>query len=164
MIKHKEFNKTLGSQDMQALPQIFSLFWISKQIFTWINAPPKYTFKANFPTQKNPGIENFKLKRLFRLSPVTWNPEYPSPHPRAMLLISCTKMSNNLQANNSKLHRTGHLLWVNNHHRKQLHSTLSNICSLCYVTRIIVLSLTTQLITCNNLQQFLCKEYKIHKV
>ena len=40
----KWYNKklmTLSSQDTQALLRIFSLFWISKQIFTGLYAPPK---------------------------------------------------------------------------------------------------------------------------
>ena len=37
-------------------------------------------YLQNFPSQKNPGIENFKPQQNPSIIPTTWNPEYPLGH------------------------------------------------------------------------------------
>ena len=48
----------LRGRDMRALPRIFRLFEYPKQSLLKSSHPKKYL--PNFPTQKNPGVENFR--------------------------------------------------------------------------------------------------------
>ena len=53
----------------RALPRIFRLIWIPPtppppKKPTWIHATKKEKYLPNFPTPKNPGIENFKPPKL----------------------------------------------------------------------------------------------------
>ena len=52
----------LGGQDTWVLQWICTLFWIPQKI-PFLNHATQKNILPNFPTQKNPGIENFKPKR-----------------------------------------------------------------------------------------------------
>ena len=68
---------TIWSYHTRALPRILRLFWwppknpylnqaTQKKSFLKSSRPKKYL--TNFPTQKNPGNENFKPQKILRLS------------------------------------------------------------------------------------------------
>ena len=69
--KQNKFDCTLFAElrerDTRALPRNFRLFWIPKESFLKSSHPKKYL--PNFPTQKNPGIENFKRQKILQSSP-----------------------------------------------------------------------------------------------
>ena len=57
----------LRDRDTRALPRNFRLFWIPKESLLKWSHPKKYL--PNFPTQKNPGLENFKRQKILQSSP-----------------------------------------------------------------------------------------------
>ena len=69
--KQNKFDCTLFAElrdrDTRALPRIFRLFRMPKESLLKSSHPKKYL--PNFPTQTNPGIENFKRQKILRSSP-----------------------------------------------------------------------------------------------
>ena len=57
----------LRDRDTRALPRNFRLFWIPKESLLKWSHPKKYL--PNFPTQKNPGLENFKRQKILQSFP-----------------------------------------------------------------------------------------------
>ena len=55
------------------------LFNTSKKSLLKSSYPKKYL--PNFRTQKNPRIGKFQTQKNPLIIPITWNPEYPPPHP-----------------------------------------------------------------------------------
>ena len=74
-------HQTISSYHTLALPRIFRLFWIpQKSPLTSIH---EKKYLPNYPSQKNPTIENFKLKQILWPSPsleiqsTPWGPLTP---------------------------------------------------------------------------------------
>ena len=74
-------HQTIWSYHTLALPRIFRLFWIPQK--SPLKSIHEKKYLPNYPSQKNPTIENFKLKQILWSSPsleiqsTPWGPLTP---------------------------------------------------------------------------------------